>query len=674
MAKRVQVERLRPKTQNDVFVRPVNTYVTPAADQETSLMKLSKTVERLVPELDRKLQGYEREKRKKWEDESRDEAARAAAKGIYDTNEAVKAGLISPDASPVAHYKLNELHGEQLGFEFSSWLTNEYLTDPIRTQTDPSQYRDWYLSKHAEFSEMNADVLAKEGASTSFLTVSDSVFNSGFNTHKQASTKNFIAETESRFTTSVMNTASRYDLTTEEGLTAFGLDIEANRQDLYETAGMGFRQTGEMALDALIAHYSATNDYEGLSKAASQLRGGTGALITTSYAKTKLAEAKLAFTKAELTQQKQEEEIFKINQSRTVDKFGYEVNQRIASGILDAEQIEKEIREKNPELLKELDIYDPDWRTTLMEDIEKNKGLTLNETMYVTDLVPLRQELESLPPSQRVARVNQMARDKRITDKAVYEKLYSWAESSESPDARTDATKDSVFKQFNENVYKKMTDKYLGTAQADRLNEFIVMYYDKFDEVDPETGSSVWQSMTFSEKRNWLHSTMMDVMNAPTVPVVDAPAASPVNNGAENPLATETTETPKAPENPMVPDNTNVTPSGRTFVPVEPVEPEVKPEPKPQIDYRENPELMKGYPFPAGSNVEITGEDLVNFLREMTGLKLKPTDTAFLQGDYDEEEMAEQIKEYLDAINQADVTIDDGATDEENLSTIPLSP
>jgi hypothetical protein len=83
---------------------------------------------------------------------------------------------------------------------------------------------------------------------------------------------------------------------------------------------------------------------------------------------------------------------------------------------------------------------------------------------------------------------------------------------------------------------------------------------------------------------------------------------------------------------------------------------------------------MKGYPFPAGSNVEITGEDLVNFLREMTGLKLKPTDTAFLQGDYDEEEMAEQIKEYLNAINQADVTIDDGATDEDNLSTIPLSP
>ena len=56
MAKRVLVERLRPQTQQEVVVRPVDTYVRPAPVQDGNLKQLAQFVERLEPRFSRLMQ------------------------------------------------------------------------------------------------------------------------------------------------------------------------------------------------------------------------------------------------------------------------------------------------------------------------------------------------------------------------------------------------------------------------------------------------------------------------------------------------------------------------------------------------------------------------------------------------------------------------------------------
>ena len=160
MAKRVLVERLRPQTQQEVVVRPVDTYERPAPVQDGNLKQLAQFVERLEPRFNSLMQAkFEQQK-----EEDKKRARELAETTTAEYDQLVKEGKIGPEESPVFRYAFNETRGEAAGYTFIQEASEAYTRGNIAGATDASGFFDWYQEYYSNYVENNQDVLGADGA------------------------------------------------------------------------------------------------------------------------------------------------------------------------------------------------------------------------------------------------------------------------------------------------------------------------------------------------------------------------------------------------------------------------------------------------------------------------------------------------------------------------------
>lgn len=508
MAKRVLVERLRPQTQQEVVVRPVDTYIQPPQVQEGSLQDLARFIDRIQPTVGRL--AAERERQLAEEDIKK---ARKLAETTSQTyNELVKAGEIGPEESPVFRYAFNETRGEAAGYTFIQEASEAYTRGNIAGATDASGFDDWYQEYYSNYVENNQDILGADGAYEQFSRVANQARNNLLNTHLSNVKKNFANAQASAYENFVFGALDTADLSTPEGQAALRDTFNIKQRDLAGSGGpeYSFTKLNNSTVDSVIAYYASKNyDIVGLEDTLNTLQGGTGSLGGTTYARTEMAKARVTFAKERLAAQKREEDEYNINVSRTKDNVNQIFYGEFMAGNYNVESIYENL---DPEVQQQIDMYYPEGLAGMFAQADTFQKARNTEPMAPAAVADVREELESIPPSKRVDRVIQLAKQGRLSDLAVYNQMMSFATSSRDSAAnggQPDATKDSVYKDFFVREFEAQTDKYTG-ANKDRMLYFQLSYYSLFEQRDEE-GNRIWDTYDYLTKLQLLNGIMNKV-------------------------------------------------------------------------------------------------------------------------------------------------------------------
>lgn len=508
---RVLVERLRPQTTQSVVVRPVDTYIRPAPVQDGKLQKLANYLERLEPRFSR-LMAAEDEQRKEEEKKQARELAETTT-ATYD--DLVKQGKIGPEASPVFRYAFNETRGEVAGYTFIQEASEAYMKSGMNKATDASNFDDWYQGYYNQYVQDNQGILGMDGAYETFSKVAGQARNNLLNSHLGDVRKNFADAQATAYTNWVFGTLDNADLSSPEGQTALRNAFGVKQKDLASSGGPQYNYTAlnNSTVDSLVSYYEAKgHDTQGLETALNTLQGGTGPLAGTAYARTQLAEARVKFAKERVAAEQRLETENSINEARAKDNADAIFYAEFNAGNYDVQGIVDNLRQNQPELLQQFEQYNPTFiadMTAAANTFQTNRQV---RPMSVGERAELREELEEIPADKRMQTVIGWSKTGRITETAVYNNLVSYAKSSSDAIARginLDATKDPVYKDFNEGVYKRAADKYTGDGQLrDRI--FKTSYYELFDEVDVE-GNRVWDTYSTAKKNQVLSDLMRSI-------------------------------------------------------------------------------------------------------------------------------------------------------------------
>lgn len=505
---RVLVERLRPQTQQEVVVRPVDTYERPAPVQETSMMQLAKFVERLEPRFSALMQGKIAEQKE--EDKARArELAETTTKG-YD--QLVKDGVIGPEESPVFRYAFNETRGSVAGYTFIQEASEAYAKSGMDKATDASSFDDWYQNYYNEYVQNNQGVLGADGAYGTFSKVANQARQNLLNSHLASVKKNFKDAQAAAYSNFIFGALDNADFTTPEGQAAFTAALSGKQGDLASAGGPDYNYTAlnQSTVDAMVDFYEAKGfDTQGLEMALNVAQGGTGPLGGTAYARTKLAEKRVQWAKERLAQEQQTEAWRKINEDRTRDN----IDQIFYSAFMEGQYNPDIIYDTlTPELQQQMMEFYPQGMAQLTEAAEAFKVNRMTEPMAPFLVAEIRQDLEDTPPEQRVQKVIDYVKYNRITDKGVMDQMMAFATSSRDAQERginVDATKDPIFKAFSIREFDQQIDKYTGKG-AIRREYFMTSYYELFDQVD-ENGVRVWDTMSAARKNSLLNSLIKEV-------------------------------------------------------------------------------------------------------------------------------------------------------------------
>lgn len=511
MAKRVLVERLRPQTQQEVVVRPVDTYIQPPQVQEGSLQELARFIDRIQPTVGRL--AAERERQLAEEDIKK---ARKLAETTSQTyNELVQAGEIGPEESPVFRYAFNETRGEAAGYTFIQEASEAYTRGNIAGATDASGFDDWYQKYYANYVENNQDILGADGSYEQFSRVANQARNNLLNTHLSNVKKNFENAQAAAYENFVFGALDTADLSTPEGQAALRETFNIKQRDLAGSGGPAytFTKLNNSTVDSVIAYYASKNyDIVGLENTLNTLQGGTGSLGGTTYARTEMAKARVTFAKERLAAQKREEDEYNINVNRTKDNVNQIFYGEFMAGNYDVESIYENL---DPEVQQQIDMYYPEGLAGMFAQADTFQKARNTEPMTPAAIADVREELESIPTSKRVERVIQLAKQGRISDNGVYNQMMSFATSSRDSAGKgvnLDATKDPIYKDFFEREFTANTDKYTGDG-ANRLYFFQSSFYELFDAVDEE-GNRTWDTFSPARKLQLLNGIMKEVNEA----------------------------------------------------------------------------------------------------------------------------------------------------------------
>lgn len=509
MAKRVLVERLRPQTQQEVVVRPVDTYERPAPVQDGNLKQLAQFVERLEPRFSRLMQAkFEQQK-----EEDKKRARELAETTTAEYDQLVKEGKIGPEESPVFRYAFNETRGEAAGYTFIQEASEAYTRGNIAGATDASGFDDWYQEYYSNYVENNQDVLGADGAYDQFSRVANQARNNLLNTHLSNVKKNFAEAQATAYENFVFGALDTADLSTPEGQAALRETFNIKQRDLAGSGGPAytFTKLNNSTVDSVIAYYASKNyDIVGLENTLNTLQGGTGSLGGTTYARTEMAKARVTFAKERLAAQKREEDEYNINVNRTKDNVNQIFYGEFMSGNYDVEAIYESL---DPETQQQIDIYYPEGLAGMFAQADTFQKARNTEPMAPAAIADVREELEAIPPSKRVDRVIQLAKQGRITDTGVYNQMMSFATSSRDGAGKginLDATKDPVYKDFFVREFEGQTDKYTGDNK-NRLLYFQLSYYSLFEQTDEE-GNRLWDTYDHVTKLQLLNG-LMDKVN-----------------------------------------------------------------------------------------------------------------------------------------------------------------
>lgn len=508
MAKRVLVERLRPQTQQEVVVRPVDTYIQPAPVQKGSLQDLAQFVDRIQPTIGRI--AAERERQQAEEDTLKARKLAETTAQTYD--ELVKAGEIGPEESPVFRYAFNETRGQARGYEFIQEANQAYQRGSIAKATDGSGFDEWYQDYYSSYVEQNKDLLDQDGAYEAFSRTANQARNNLLNTHLGNVNKNFASAQSAAYESFVFGALDNADLTTPEGQATLRDTFNVKQRDLAGSGGpeYTFSKLNNSTVDSVIAYYASNNyDIVGLENALSTLQGGTGSLGGTSYARQEVAKARVTFARERLAAQKREEDEYNINVNRTKDNVNQIFYGEFMSGNYDVDSIYENL---DPQVQQQIDTFYPEGLAGMYAQADSFQNARNTEPMAPAAVASVREELERIPASERFERVISMSKQGLITDMATYSKMMSFATSSRDSQGNgqnLDATKDPIYKDFFEREFTANTDKYTGDG-ANRLYFFQSSFYELFDAVD-EDGNRTWDNTSPARKLQLLNGIMKEV-------------------------------------------------------------------------------------------------------------------------------------------------------------------
>lgn len=505
---RVLVERLRPQTQQEVVVRPVDTYERPAPVQEGNLMQLAKFVERLEPRFSRLMQAeFEQQKE---EDKKRARELAETTTATYD--QLVKDGKIGPEESPVFRYAFNETRGSVAGYTFIQEASEAYAKSGMDKATDASGFDDWYQNYYNEYVQNNQGVLGADGAYGTFSKVANQARQNLLSSHLGSVRKNFANAQAAAYNNFVFGALDNADFTTPEGIAAFSATLSGKQGDLAAAGGPSYNYTAlnQSTVDAMVSYYEAKGfDTQGLETALNVAQGGTGPLGGTSYARAKLAEKRVEWAKERLQAEQREESWRSINEARTQDNVNSVFYGQFMQGNYDVMGIYESL---DPTFQAQINEFYPDGVAGLMQAAESFQTSRYTEPMAPAAIAAVRAELEDIPPSKRVQEVIRMTQQGRISDTSVYNNMMSFATTSSKAaesGLNLDATKDPIYKDFFDREFTANTDKYTGDG-AIRKYYFQASFYELFDQVDAE-GNRVWDTYSAARKLQILNGIMNEV-------------------------------------------------------------------------------------------------------------------------------------------------------------------
>lgn len=373
-------ERLRPRTQAQIYARPVDTFVRQGEVDTTRLNQLSTFLREARAAgsnlMQRQTQlnlGQTELQQKKDKKEAR-KVFETLADKTMSFIEAQKKGLVSPEANPVYQYYWNEMRGENLGVQFDLETSKAYNTSGLNNALDPTGFDDWFNKRKSNFIESNKGILNHKGAFEIFNGQTKSTFNSLANIHKAQVSANFVNDTKVQQTNLVLNRLANLDARKGEFPTAsyanFGDLINKHISDTVTATGMSMAQVNNDVADTIVEYYVAKSDINGLVNALNSITTVKGSnLLNTGYILEKVAEARVTIGK-QLTQQMTQEKARYDKETRTVNQTFETLYQKEMGKGLDAESVITLVEEAKMQgangqeqpLTDFLEIYNPDWK------------------------------------------------------------------------------------------------------------------------------------------------------------------------------------------------------------------------------------------------------------------------------------------------------------------------
>jgi hypothetical protein len=389
-------ERLRPRTQAQIYARPVDTFVQQGEVDKTRLNELSNFLQEIntrgaeFVKRGRALeQGQTELKRKKDKKEARKVFESLADKTLSFV-EAQKKGLVAPEANPVYQYYWNEMRGENLGIQFDLKTSKAYNTSGLNYALDPTGFDDWFNKRKSNFIESNKSVLNHKGAFEIFNGQTKSTFNSLSNIHKAQVSANFVNDTKVQQTNRVLNRLAKLDASKGDFPTAsyanFGDLINNHISDTVTATGMSMAQVNNDVADTIVEYYVSKSDINGLVNALKSITTVKGSnLLNTGYITEKVAEARVTIGK-QLTQQMTQEKARYDQDTRTVTQTFDRIYKKEVGMGLDANSIIALVEEAKmlgadgqEKLLTDfLEIYNPDWKLDINKEIKSYQDAELD--------------------------------------------------------------------------------------------------------------------------------------------------------------------------------------------------------------------------------------------------------------------------------------------------------
>lgn len=509
--KRTPVQRLRPLTQQSVIVRPVNTYVQPAPVQEGGLRELSNFLNKVEPTLQAK---FDRDRKAEQEaDKARAIEIAKTSTAAYD--ELVANGTIDPAESPIFRFAFNETRGGIAGNEFIQAVSQDYARSGLTEAIDSSTFNDWYNKYYEDYVANNQAVLGLEGAFPSFDKVANQARQNLLAQHIATSNSNFEAVADTAYSNFIFHAAANVDFDDPNSVINYQTTLALKQADLAQSGGINYNYSAQnkKTVDALIGYYTqAGNDIVGLEKALQATSAGTGSLIGTAYAKTKLAETRVKFADARWKAEERKQKEHTWNTKTTKDNILQVFMNAFATNKRSVNEIMIDARATyGDEVVNQWLHYHPTLAVDMEELKEKFVSKFTSEPMSLEAQARVQQHLLSFPAEKQIQEVVNLVTRKDITDGATLNKLMSLAVSNaqhvERGERPRDATKDPVASTFRPGLFTGLADDFTD-AKAVRWMLFKTEYFDLYHRKTPDGSGYMWDQMSQSEQLMKLHDIM----------------------------------------------------------------------------------------------------------------------------------------------------------------------
>ena len=210
-------ERLRPRTQAQIYANPVDTFVQQGEVDTTRLKQLSTFLSEVnsrskeFVKRGRALEQGQIELQAKKDQKRGREAFSKLADKTKKWDDLVKSGEISASERPVFRYAFNESKGQNLGYEFIRESQEAYIKSGLSSADESSTFQTWFNKYKTDYIETHKDTLSLNGAFSPFDIITKQAQNNLTASHLGNVSKNFIDRNLEEFETIVLENLGKVD-------------------------------------------------------------------------------------------------------------------------------------------------------------------------------------------------------------------------------------------------------------------------------------------------------------------------------------------------------------------------------------------------------------------------------------------------------------------------------